>query len=120
MNVELTHGEAQNLFGAWVDAELGDQEELGLRAHLDDCADCRTGWQRYERVVKGARNLEHLSGAPEPGHADRPGAPRRRRGGGPGAAPHLRTPNTASPAEVIIPILKWRAAVAALLFFSAS
>jgi hypothetical protein len=116
VNVELTHREAQNLFGAWVDAELGDQEELGLRAHLDDCADCRTGWQRYERVVKGARNLEHIQAPPRLATLIARRVRRRRMGG---RALHLAHAHYRLPAEVIIPILL-AAAVAALLFFSAS
>jgi anti-sigma factor RsiW len=50
--VELsTHQDVRSLFPALVDEELDVRQEQDVRAHLDRCAECRIGWDRYERTV---------------------------------------------------------------------
>ncbi|MBI3184935.1 MAG: zf-HC2 domain-containing protein [Myxococcales bacterium] len=52
MQIQLSHSEARGLFLAALDDELPDREGERLRAHLDGCADCRTGWERYHRTAE--------------------------------------------------------------------
>lgn len=116
MQLELSHREAKDLFGAFVDDELGEGEERELRAHLDGCHECRTGWQSYERVVKGARGLDKLRAPPSLATLIARRVRRRRFGS---RALHLTQAHYRLPAEIILPILL-AAAVAAMLFFSAN
>ena len=55
MNAELSHKEARKLFFQYADDELVASEKERLRLHLDGCADCRAGWDRYTRTVKSLR-----------------------------------------------------------------
>lgn len=64
MQVQLSHKEARSLFGALVDAELPPVEERKLRSHLDDCDDCRVGWERYERAVTVVRGTQREKAPP--------------------------------------------------------
>lgn len=52
-----THQDVRALFPALVDAELDVRQEQDVRAHLDRCADCRTGWVRYEKAVSLVRRV---------------------------------------------------------------
>jgi hypothetical protein len=115
VQAELTHREAQNLFGAFVDQELEAPQERSLKAHLDDCRECRTGWERYARVVNGARTLDKET-APAGLAAVILRRVRRRRIGARSLA--MAHANYRIPAEMIIPVVI-AAAVAALLFFMA-
>ena len=112
MYAELSHREAKSLFGPWVDEELEAPQAQRLRAHLDDCADCRTGWQRYERVVKSTRALDKER-APEGLASIIARRVRRRRFGS--RMMQLSSVHYGLPAEVIIPIIL-AVSVAALLF----
>jgi anti-sigma factor RsiW len=116
VNVELTHREAKSLFGAFVDEELEPPKEESLKAHLDDCAECRTGWELYARVVKSTRTLERQKAPPGLATVILRRVRRRRI-----AARTLRLTHAqyALPAEIIIPVVL-AAAVAALLFISAA
>lgn len=58
VEAQLSHREAKGLFLAALDDELAEREELRLRAHLDHCDDCRSGWDRYARVVKRVQKVE--------------------------------------------------------------
>lgn len=64
MQAQLSHKEVRSLFGALVDADLPPMEERRLRVHLDDCADCRTGWERYERAVTLVRGTQREKAPP--------------------------------------------------------
>jgi predicted anti-sigma-YlaC factor YlaD len=115
VQVELSHREAQSLFGAFVDEELGARQERSLKAHLDDCLECRTGWERYARVVNGARTLDKER-APAGLASMILRRVRRRRIGARSLA--MAQASFRIPAEMIIPVVI-AAAVAALLFFMA-
>jgi anti-sigma factor RsiW len=115
VQVELTHREAKSLFGPLVDEELPGLEAVRLRAHLDGCDECRTGWQRYERVVKGARSLEREKAPPALATLISRRLRRRRFGA---RALTLHHANYRFPVEAVIPLLL-AAAVAAMLFFAA-
>ena len=52
------HQEVRTLFPALIDAELDRGREQSLRAHLDECLDCRQGWVRYERAITLVRKVE--------------------------------------------------------------
>ena len=58
MEAQLSHREAKGLFLAALDEELAEREQKRLRAHLDECQDCRSGWDRYAKVVKRVKKLE--------------------------------------------------------------
>ena len=58
MEAQLSHREAKGLFVAAFDDELAGREEARFRAHLDECKDCRSGWDRYSSVVKQVRGVE--------------------------------------------------------------
>jgi len=113
VSAELSHGEARSLFPALVDRELGEPDEVRLRAHLEICDDCRTGWTRYERAVEKVRSLERVR-APKTFASQVLLRSRRRRG--------LRAIARAEadyrlPTEIIIPVLI--AALVALVIFLA-
>ncbi|HYV48449.1 MAG TPA: zf-HC2 domain-containing protein [Myxococcaceae bacterium] len=52
-----THQEVRSMFPALVDDELPMDMVANLRAHLDNCAECRNGWVRYERAVSLVRKV---------------------------------------------------------------
>lgn len=64
MNADLSHREARKLFFALADDELPSVEADRLRLHLDGCADCRSGWQRYEKTVKTLRRTTREKAPP--------------------------------------------------------
>jgi anti-sigma factor RsiW len=57
VELQMSHAQVKALFPALVDEELGRREETELRAHLDGCAECRQGWDRYERAVSLVRKV---------------------------------------------------------------
>ncbi len=59
MEAQLSHREAKSLFLAALDDELAEREQRRLKAHLEECQDCRTGWDRYAKVVKRVQKVEH-------------------------------------------------------------
>jgi len=61
---QLNHKEARSLFGALVDQDLPARDEQRLLGHLDECADCRTGWERYNRAVSLVRKTERVRAPP--------------------------------------------------------
>jgi len=115
LNLELTHREAKSLFGAFVDEDLEPPRELSLKAHLDDCDECRTGWEKYARVVKSTRTLDRQK-APAGLASIIMRRVRRRRMSA--RAFQLTMAHSAIPAEIVIPVVL-AAAVAALLFIAA-
>ena len=40
------------MFGALIDCEVAQPLEERLRAHLDGCVECRSGWSAYERAMR--------------------------------------------------------------------
>jgi predicted anti-sigma-YlaC factor YlaD len=58
VEAQLSHREAKGLFLAALDEDLADREERKLRAHLDSCQDCRSGWDRYAKVIKRVKKVE--------------------------------------------------------------
>lgn len=51
------HQEIRSMFPALVDDELDGDLVSNLRAHLESCDECRSGWKRYERAVSLVRNV---------------------------------------------------------------
>lgn len=102
MRVELSHREAKSLFGARVDEELPERDELRLRSHLDACADCRTGWERYQRAVKAVRGVEREKAPPFLATTILRRVRRRRFGP---RAFHLAHLNYRVPVEAFIPVM---------------
>jgi anti-sigma factor RsiW len=115
VQVELSHREAKDLFAPFVDEELPKLEALRLRAHLDDCDECRTGWQRYERVVRTTRGLTREKAPVGLVNAIMRRIRRRRFAA---RALALHQANYRIPVEMILPLLL-AAGVAAMLFFAA-
>ena len=64
MNAELSHKEARKLFFEYADDELAAPQADRLRVHLDDCADCRAGWDRYALTVKSLRSTTREKAPP--------------------------------------------------------
>jgi anti-sigma factor RsiW len=58
VQTQLSHKEAKGLFMAALDDELADHDESQLQAHLDECGECRTRWERYSRTVKRVRRTD--------------------------------------------------------------
>jgi anti-sigma factor RsiW len=114
VHVELTHSQARDLFGPWVDDELAAPEAVQLKTHLDGCSDCRVGWEAYERVVKTTRSLERQR-APEGLASVILRRVRRRRVGA--HASMVSQIQNRLPVEMVIPLLI-AAAVIAMLFFA--
>jgi anti-sigma factor RsiW len=114
----LAHERAQELFGALLDGEIHATEEAGLRAHLTDCVECRTGFDQFEKAISLIRDVGRER-APE-GFATRVlRRVRRRRRHTRLQGGRLLFEHGAFPAaEVIVPILI-AAAVAALIIFAA-
>lgn len=103
MQVELSHKEAKSLFGALVDEELPARDERRLRVHLDECDDCRTGWERYERAVKVVRGVEREKAPPNLASQILRRTRRRRMSNA--RAVHLAHLNHRVPVEAVIPVL---------------
>lgn len=110
-----THQEARSLFPALVDDELDGEQAKGLQAHLDQCAECRTGWVRYERAISLVRKAPRE----KPPVALTAAILRRIRRRKSAALRRERVLALAYrvPYEVVLPILM-AAAVAALLIFA--
>jgi anti-sigma factor RsiW len=116
VEVQLSHKEARGLFGALVDRELPTRDEQRLRVHLDDCGDCRTGWERYSRAVGAVRKVERTR-APQNLAGNILRRVRRSRWQGL-RAQHLAHLHYRVPIETFIPVLLG-ILVAALLVFLA-
>lgn len=52
---QLSHKEARKLFFDYADDGLPSTDAQRLQLHLDDCEDCRKGWDRYSKTVKSLR-----------------------------------------------------------------
>ena len=57
MQAQLSHREVHSLFVAAVDEQLGLPEVQRFEHHLQGCADCRAGWNRYAQTVQRVREL---------------------------------------------------------------
>ena len=108
------HQEVRSMFPALVDDELDGDLVSNLRAHLEVCDECRSGWKRYERAVSLVRKVPREK-APQALTAvilrrirRRKSADRRRE--------HVLALAFRTPYGVVIPVVL-AAAVAALLFF---
>ncbi len=115
MQTQLSHHEAKGLFLRAVDDELADREEVRLFEHLDGCADCRTGYEKYSRAVLMLRRVEREK-APEALSTMILRRVRRRRLGARALALHHA--NYRVPVEAVIPVLLG-ALVAAFLVLAA-
>lgn len=62
--IDLSHKEARSLFAGRVDDDLPAPDAVRLRRHLESCADCRAGWDRYERAVNVVRRVERERAPP--------------------------------------------------------
>lgn len=103
MQTQLSHREAKSLFLDALDDELESQEQQRLRAHLDDCADCRQGYQRYARTVDTLRKVRREKAPPTLATMILRRVRRRRLFGQKGL--HLAHAHYRVPAEAIIPVL---------------
>ena len=54
----LTHRAARKLFVDLADQALDMAEQRRLEAHLEACADCAAGWQRYSATVQALRGVQ--------------------------------------------------------------
>jgi hypothetical protein len=116
MNAQLSHREAKSLFGPWIDQDLDAPKARQLKDHLDGCVDCRTGWTKYERVVRQARDLGREGAPPDLAGKILRRVRRRRLGA---RALHSVHMNYRVPVEVIVPPLI-AVAIAALLYFASA
>lgn len=103
MQVELNHKEARSLFGARVDEELPQKEELRLRSHLEGCDDCRVGWERYSRAIETVRRVEREKAPPHLATQILRRVRRRRMNGL--RANHLAHLQYRVPVEAVVPVL---------------
>ena len=103
MEAQLSHREAKSLFLAALDDDLAEREERKLRAHLDQCQDCRSGWDRYARVVKKVQRVERERAPKSLATMIMRRVRRRRIFGSRGM--HLAYSNYRVPVEAIIPVL---------------
>jgi anti-sigma factor RsiW len=51
------HEQAQELFGPMLDGDIAATQAAGLRAHLSDCVECRTGFDQYEKAISLVRGI---------------------------------------------------------------
>jgi anti-sigma factor RsiW len=108
------HQEYRSMFPALVDDELDGDLVTNLRAHLEICDECRSGWKRYERAVALVRQVPREK-APEALTAVIMRRIRRRKSAML-RREHVLALAYRTPYGVVIPIIL-AAAVAALLLF---
>ncbi|RKH18640.1 zf-HC2 domain-containing protein [Corallococcus sp. CA047B] len=111
----LDHREARALFLAFADEELPAPQAQAVQSHLDDCVECRQGWDRYARTVQRVRTMEREKAPPALASLVAGRVRRQRRFGLRGL--HLAHANHRFPVEVLIPLLL-AAAVGAFLLMS--
>ncbi|MBN1210617.1 MAG: zf-HC2 domain-containing protein [Myxococcaceae bacterium] len=112
----LNHREARDLFFALADEELPEPQAQAVRSHLDECAECRAGWDRYAKAVQRVREVEREKAPPVMASLVLNRVKRERRFGL--RKLHLAHNYHRFPVEVLIPLLL-AAAVAAFLVMSA-
>jgi anti-sigma factor RsiW len=112
----LNHQEARDLFLALADEELPEARARAVRSHLDECAECREGWDRYTKAVQRVRKVEREKAPPVMASLVLNRVKRERRFGL--RKLHLAHNYHRFPVEVLIPLLL-AAAVAAFLVMSA-
>lgn len=112
----LDHREARALFLALADEELPAPQVQAVRSHLDGCAECRQGWDRYASTVQRVRTLEREKAPPALASLVVTRVRRQRRFGLKGL--HLAHANHRFPVEVLIPLLLAAAVGAFLLMAS--
>jgi anti-sigma factor RsiW len=98
------HERAQELFGPMLDGDIAATQAASLRAHLTDCAECRTGFDQYEKAISLVKDVGRER-APE-GFATRVlrrVRRRRRRSNLDGG--HLIELTSMPAAEVMVPLL---------------
>ncbi|MCY1041351.1 zf-HC2 domain-containing protein [Corallococcus sp. bb12-1] len=111
----LDHREARALFLALADEELPAPQAQAVQSHLDDCVECRQGWDRYARTVQRVRTVEREKAPPALASLVVGRVRRQRRFGLRGL--YLAHANHRFPVEVLIPLLL-AAAVGAFLLMS--
>ncbi|MCY1031535.1 zf-HC2 domain-containing protein [Corallococcus sp. BB11-1] len=111
----LDHREARALFLALADEELPAPQAQAVQSHLDDCLECRQGWDRYARTVQRVRTVAREKAPPALASLVAGRVRRQRRFGLRGL--HLAHANHRFPVEVLIPLLL-AAAVGAFLLMS--
>ncbi len=116
MNAQLTHREAQRLFFALADDELASEEKTQLTEHLEECGDCRAGWDRYARTMDRVRSVEREK-APAALASMIVRRARRRRPFGLRAL-HNAHANYRFPVEAVIPLLLGVAMAAMLVLMA--
>lgn len=112
----LAHNEAQKMFARLVDSDLPAREEAALRSHLDDCAECRRGFEKYERAVALVRSVGRER-APADFANQVMRRVRRRRRGAFGLQGARFFEEVSIPVEAAIPVIL-AAIVAAILVFA--
>lgn len=117
MQAQLSHKQAQSLFLPAADLSLAEPEERALKAHFDQCTDCRAGFERYARVVERLKGVEREKAPPHLASLLARRLRFRRPFGHRGL--HLAHLQHRVPVEAIVPVLL-AALVAALLFFLAT
>ncbi len=103
MQAQLSHQEAKGLFLAALDEELAARDQARLHAHLDQCGDCRTGYQRYAQVVSRVQSIERERAPQQLSTVIMRRVRRRRLFGARGLA--LAHAQYRVPVEAIIPVL---------------
>ncbi|WP_246357424.1 anti-sigma factor family protein [Pyxidicoccus fallax] len=112
----MNHREARALFLALADDELPAPKAQAVRSHLDDCADCRAGWEGYARTVQRLKGVEREKAPPALATQVMNRVRHQRRFGL--RALHTTHMHYRVPVEIIIPLLLG-VAVAAFLFMAA-
>jgi anti-sigma factor RsiW len=56
----VDHGQATELFSAYWDRELGDEEKLALEEHLRSCVVCRREFQSFEQTVNAVGSMHKM------------------------------------------------------------
>lgn len=64
MRTALSHREARGMFLALADQDLPQSEADRLRQHLEQCEDCRCGWQDYSQTVQALRGVTREKAPP--------------------------------------------------------
>ncbi|MCI0569575.1 MAG: zf-HC2 domain-containing protein [Myxococcaceae bacterium] len=113
MPTQLSHQTARALFVDLADQTLGAEERRRVEAHLEHCADCATGWQRYAATVRTLRKVEREKAPPTLAT----GVMRRIRRSRPRGlrAPHHVLVSYSVPIEAAVPLLLGLAAAAFLV-----
>lgn len=67
----MTEDKYTEKISLWLDDELDTTEQLQLRQHLSECADCRLAYERMKHIDRLLRHAAQVMATPSPGFGQR-------------------------------------------------